>query len=441
MLNVISSVSNYIILIMCVIYVASSAMIFLPSTAETQARRMDRQELFMFVFHFICFAVLFMQTLDVQIIILYALQVAFFKILIFAYQHVYKECSRVLMNHTCFLLQIGFVMLTRLNFSLAVRQFAMVVGGSIVAFAIPIILKKALWLKKLRWVYGLLGLLFLMTVFVIGARINGSTNWISIGPIKLQPSEFVKITYVFFLAAMLEKADNFKQILITTVFCAAHVLVLVMEKDLGAALLYFFVYIFMCYCATGRLVYVIGGLGLGTVAGRVAYSLFSHVRVRFTAWRDPWSVIDGQGYQITQSLFAIGTGSWFGMGLTQGQPTDIPVVESDFIFSAIAEEFGVLFAICLILIYLCVFGHFLTIAWDAENRFYKLLAYGFSMSFIIQVLLTVGGVTKFIPSTGVTLPLISYGGSSVVSTLLTFAILQGVFIITYNGEEEENAEY
>ena len=167
--------------------------------------------------------------------------------------------------------------------------------------------------------------------------------------------------------------------------------------------------------------------------------LFAHVRVRFIAWKDPWSVIEGSGYQITQSLFAIAAGSWLGKGLTQGRPNDIPIVESDFIFSAITEEFGILFAICLILIYLGVFIHFLKIAMDVRGRFYKLLAYGFSICFIFQVFLTIGGVTKFIPSTGVTLPLISYGGSSVASTLIIFAVMQGIFIIAYK-EDDENEE-
>ena len=126
-------------------------------------------------------------------------------------------------------------------------------------------------------------------------------------------------------------------------------------------------------------------------------------------------------------------------GLTQGRPNDIPIVESDFIFSAITEEFGILFAICLILIYLGVFIHFLKIAMDVRGRFYKLLAYGFSICFIFQVFLTIGGVTKFIPSTGVTLPLISYGGSSVASTLIIFAVMQGIFIIAYK-EDDENEE-
>ena len=437
MLNLVSTGSNYIIMIMCAIYAISCFTIFLPSSEERQVKRMDRQERFMFLFHFLCYGVLFCQTFDVKIIALYVAQAVFFKLLIFIYEHLYMDCSRILMNHTCFLLLIGFVMLTRLSFDKAIKQFAIVVVSSVVVLIIPFFMEKAYWLKRLRWLYGLIGLLFLASVFVIGTTKNGSTNWISFGGFALQPMEFVKIAFVFFIAAMLEKPADFKRLIVTILFSACHVMVLIMEKDLGGALLYFVIFVFMCYAATGRGIYIFGGLSLGALAGKVAYTLFSHVRVRFEAWLDPWSIIEGRGYQIAQSLFAIGTGGWFGMGLTQGRPSDIPVVESDFIFSAIAEEFGIFFAICLILIYLGVFVHFLRIAMDVQGRFYKLVAYGFSICFIFQVFLTIGGVTKFIPSTGVTLPLISYGGSSVASTLIIFAIMQGIFMIAYQEDEED----
>lgn len=435
MVNLISTGSNYIFVIMCVIYAISCFSVFLPSSEDRQIRRMDRQEFFMFFFHFVCYVVLFCQTLDVTVIFLYVAQAAFFKVLIFIYQHLYPDCSRIMMNHTCFLLLIGFVMLTRLSMNYAVKQFLIAGVSSLIVLVVPAFVEKAYWLKKLRWVYGLLGLAFLSTVFVVGTTLNGSTNWINIGGIAFQPSEFVKISYVFFIAAMLGRRPDFKRMFLTAAFCACHVMVLILEKDLGGALLYFGVFVFMSYVATGRLVYLFGGLGMGALAGRIAFMLFSHVKVRFRAWADPWSDITGNGYQITQSLFAIGTGSWFGLGLTQGRPGDIPVVESDFIFSAITEEFGVLFSICLILIYLGVFVHFLKIAMDVTDRFYKLLGFGFSISFILQVFLTIGGVTKFIPSTGVTLPLISYGGSSVASTLIIFAIMQGIFMIAYVDED------
>ena len=161
------------------------------------------------------------------------------------------------------------------------------------------------------------------------------------------------------------------------------------------------------------------------------------VKVRVTAWIDPWSDVGNKGYQIAQSLFAIGTGGWFGMGLCQGLPDKIPVVEKDFMFSAISEELGGIFAICLILIYLGCFLQFMMLAAKMKAVFYKLIAAGLGCLFIVQVLLTVGGATKFIPMTGVTMPFVSYGGSSVFSTFILFGVVQGLYILKKN-EEEEN---
>jgi len=147
------------------------------------------------------------------------------------------------------------------------------------------------------------------------------------------------------------------------------------------------------------------------------------------AWRNPWALIDNEGYQVTQSLFAIGTGGWFGMGLMKGLPTSIPVVTSDFIFSAISEEMGGLFSFCLILICISTFVMFINIAMKLSNHFYKFTALGLSIMYIFQVFLSVGGVTKFIPSTGVTLPLISYGGSSILSSIMMFNVIQGLYVL------------
>lgn len=437
MLHFVSTSSNYILMIMCAIYALSCFTVFLPSKEERQNKRMNRQERYVFLFQIICFLVLLLQTKDYKVLILCVGQLLYFKIIIFFYGHFYRDCSRVLMNHSCFLLSIGFVMLARLSLTNAIKQFVIVVAASVVCLVIPVFMEKAYWLKRLCWFYGILGIAFLSTVFVIGTTHNGSTNWISFGPVSIQPSEFVKICFIFFIAATLAKPPRFRVMAITILFAACHVLILVLEKDLGGALLYFVLFVFLCYVATGRMIYPIGGVIGGSAASLLAYKLFSHVRNRFLAWRDPWSCIQGKGYQITQSLFAIGTGGWFGMGLTQGNPKDIPVVESDFIFAAIAEEFGLAFAICILFVYLGIFLHFIKIAMDVDGKFYKLLAYGFSICFIMQVFLCVGGVTKFIPSTGVTLPLISYGGSSVCSTLIIFAIMQGIFMIAYGKEEED----
>ena len=189
--------------------------------------------------------------------------------------------------------------------------------------------------------------------------------------------------------------------------------------------------------ATGNPFYFIGGLGSGCVAAMIAYRLFSHVRVRVVAWQDPLSVIEKEGYQICQSLFAIGTGGWFGTGLNQGMPEKIPKVEQDVVFSAISEELGGIFALCLIMVCMSCFLMFLNIAMQLKDRFYKLVALGLGTTYGFQVFLTIGGVIKFIPSTGVTLPLVSYGGSSLLSTIIIFAIIQGFYIL----REREGKEH
>jgi len=171
------------------------------------------------------------------------------------------------------------------------------------------------------------------------------------------------------------------------------------------------------------------GLGALFVMCIVAYNLFEHIRVRVTAFIDPFSVIDNAGYQLTQSIFAIGTGGLFGTGLTQGYPKSIPVVKSDFVFSAISEEMGGIVALCVMCIYISCFVSFINVATKMKSLFHRLLASGITVMFVFQVILNLGGVTGAIPSTGVTLPLISQGGSSVVAIIIMFSIIQGLYSV------------
>ena len=176
------------------------------------------------------------------------------------------------------------------------------------------------------------------------------------------------------------------------------------------------------------------GILLGAGACVLGYmlfkdTLFSHIVVRIHAWQDPFKYQQNEGYQVCESLFAIGSGGFFGLGLGNGMPYIIPVAESDFIFSAICEELGVIFGICLVFVYLSSFIAMQNIAMKCKNPFYKYVTFGIGICYIFQVMLNVGGATKFIPSTGVTLPLVSYGISSVFSTLISFAIVQYTYII------------
>jgi cell division protein FtsW (lipid II flippase) len=217
----------------------------------------------------------------------------------------------------------------------------------------------------------------------------------------------------------------------------------VISTDLGSALIFFITYLMMLYVATREVRYLLAGLAAGVLAAIVAYFLFSHVRVRVQIWQDPFKEYEGGGYQVAQSLFAIGAGGWLGTGLFQGSPGAIPIVEQDFMFAAIAEELGGIFSICLILICMNCFILFVNVAMKLENEFYRLVAFGLGCLYGVQVFLTIGGAMKMIPMTGVTLPFISTGGSSLLSTLISFAIVQGLYILREDEEEafDEEEEY
>lgn len=376
------------------------------------------------------------------------MELVFFILVSKIYRLVYRNLSNLVLNNMLMLIAISFAMLARLNTYYASRQLMMAAIGFAVCLIVPFIIKKFKYLEYLGWIYACIGIVLLLLVFVpkIGMEKNGSLNWIGIGGISLQPSEFAKIIFVFFIAALLSKKTEFKQVVLISAFAAAYVLVLVAEKDLGGALIFFITYLSVLYVATAQPLYLISGIAGISVAATVAYKLFRHVRVRFQAWKDPWVDINDGGYQICSSLFAIGTGGWFGMGLGKGLPTVIPVEESDFIFSAISEEFGGIFALCMVMIYISCFIMFVNIAMKMKNQFYKLTAFGLSIMFIFQVFLNVGGVTKFIPSTGVTLPLVSYGGSSILSIIIIFSIIQGMYVLNQEGrrkkdEDMEQREY
>ncbi len=416
------------------IYTYQSFSYFGKKTEEKRKKVVIRQNICLFSIHFFAYITEFLITGNENLILLYGAQVVYFILTITFFQIAYPEASKMLMSHMCMLLAIGFFMLTRLQFGMALKQFIIVAGGTLLVSVIPYIMKKMKILRKMAWVYGVLGIVLLAIVLATAESTNGAKLFLSLGPISFQPSEFVKITFVFFVAAVFEQGTGFLQVLKTAIVAACHVLLLVFSKDLGGALIFSLIYILMVYVATKKSIYLFGGLLLGSGAACIAYQLFDHVKTRVTAWIDPWSVIDTKGYQIAQSLFAIGTGRWLGVGLYQGSPGQIPIVEQDFIFSAIVEELGGIVGICVILICLGCLLLFLNVALQSKSNFYRLMALGLSCTYGIQVFLTIGGAMKFIPSTGVTLPLISYGKNSMLSTLIVFSIIQGLYIL--KGEKE-----
>ena len=440
----ITEISKYIISAIMIVYVLISLLpLFLKEEDEEKQGVYMIQNILMFCMHFTCFLSICFETGETEYLVFYAFQQVLLLVMIVLFRLLYPYGSKCLMNHVAMLLSVGFVILTRLSYNKALKQFFIVAVSAVVAMIVPWVVSKLRLLRDIKWLYAILGIGMLSVVLIMGAVTNGSKLSYSIGGITFQPSEVVKVIFVFYLAAVLWKKHDLAAICLSAIFAGIHVMILVLSKDLGSALIFFAVYISLVYIASGRIRYFFAGLLGGGLAAYMAYGLFDHVKVRVQAWQDPWSVIDNQGYQITQSLFAVSTGGFWGRGLFQGNPGTIPYVEEDFVFSAIAEELGIVVGICILLIALNCFALLMKLAMEVKDKFYQLLAAGIGIVYLFQVFLTVGGGTKFIPMTGVTLPFISYGGSSVLTSLIMFYAAQGVFIakkledIEYEKRKEE----
>ncbi len=438
--SVLLNISKYVLIFVILFYTYLSFSINGTSKESALKRKYVAQNIFTLIFFIICSVIVVYENKTMMSFVFAVLELVYLIILILLYQIIYPNCSRLLVNNMAMLLSLGFIMVERLAPANAFKQFLIVLTGTVISFFVPSIMRKRRIFMKLKYPVVILGILLLGVTLVLGKATGGANLSFNIGGFTFQASELVKLIYVVFLAAMLSKARVFKNVIISGIIAAVHVLVLVASTDLGAALIFFIVYISMLFIGTGKLRWLVIGLLAGSTASVLAYKLFAHVRIRVAAWRDPWSIIDGKGYQITQSLFAIGTGGWFGIGLYQGLPTKIPVVVKDFVFAAIAEEFGLIFAIAVILICFSCYINMMNIATRSRDMFYKLLAAGFGTLYIFQCFLTIGGVTKFIPSTGVTLPFVSYGGSSILSSLFMFAMVQAVFILVKENEDNERKE-
>lgn len=432
MINVIVELSKYVILTLMVIYTFHCFYMVKKQDEEEKNEALRQQLMLIFFMDFTAFLVIYLKTNDFDVIIFYMEMMAFFAGIQILYRLLYKKASLLLLNNMCMLLSIGFIMLARLDLSTATRQLLIAAGGSGIALIIPVMIRKMKFLRRLTWVYAGIGIVLLAAVLVLAQTSYGA----KLSLMGIQPSEVIKITFAFFMAAILSGTVTFRKVVQATAVAALHVGILVLSRDLGSAVIFFAAYLVMIYVATRKAAYLGLGLAGGSVASVIAYYLFGHVRQRVSAWKDPMAVYQNEGYQIVQSLFAIGTGGWFGMGLCQGSPEKVPVVKNDFIFSAICEELGGIFAICLILVCMSFFLMIVNIAIQIKNPFYKLIALGLGTEYAFQVFLTIGGATKFIPLTGVTLPLVSYGGSSVMSTILMLAIIQGLYILREDEDEE-----
>ena len=436
--TVISELSKYLIIILMILYTFQCFTIFRKHDLEDKRQVLRKQIVLMLFMNFVAYAVLYMKTQEINMIFMYVAVLVFIGLVQILYRVIYRKANMLVVNNMCMLLSIGFLMLARLKFDRGVKQFIIASAALLLSLVVPVIVRKVKHLKDLTWLYGIAGIGMLVAVLVLATVSGGAKLSINIGDFTFQFSELVKITFVFFVAGMLREDTSFRNVVITTVVAAIHVGILVLSTDLGNALVFFVAYLVMLYVATRKPLYALAGILAGCGASVVAYFLFNHVRQRVVAWQDPIAVYNesGGGYQVSQGLFGISAGGWFGMGLGDGSPNTIPVVDQDFIFAAICEELGAIFAICMLLVCMSCFLMIVNISMKMSKPFYKLIALGLGTEYAFQVFLTVGGSCNFIPLTGITLPLVSYGGSSVICSILMLAIIQGLYILREDEGEE-----
>ncbi|HET9546079.1 MAG TPA: FtsW/RodA/SpoVE family cell cycle protein [Gaiellaceae bacterium] len=339
---------------------------------------------------------------------------------------------------------IGLTMIYRIEPDTAFKQGVWVVIGVALFAGACLLLRDYRSLDALKYTCGIgaIVLLVLPAVPGLGLEVNGARLWVSVGPLQFQPGEFAKVLLVIFLAGYLRdnrellsmgygrigvpSPKHFGPLLL---IWGGAMLVLVQTNDLGGGLLLFSIFLAMLYVATGRWPYVAVGLALFAAGSWALYEAVPRVGDRIAIWLDPWAEPDAAGYQLVQSIYSIAAGGIFGTGFGKGVlvrqdgETYIPYLETDFIYSAIAQELGLAGAAAVILLYLVFCYRGFRIAMSADDGFSKLLAAGLTATLAIQTFIIIGGVSGLIPLTGITLPFVSYGGSSIVANFLLLALL------------------
>lgn len=308
----------------------------------------------------------------------------------------------------------------------AVKQiiwFAIGVTGYIL---IVVLLPNLKRFARFKYFYLICTLIFMAVATFFGTEIGGSKNWIVIGSYSFQPSEFGKLFLVAYLASALKDYDNFRNLIEPAVVVMASLGFMVIQKDLGSALIFFGISVTMLYIATSKFKYVITCFVLFALGAFLSYKIFNHVRIRFIIWENPMKYANAEGYQIVQSMIAIAWGGLTGTGLGLGFPNYVPVNSTDFIFAAICEELGVLMGMAILMVYFLLFYRCMRAAVYVKDNFSRLVAVGYASMIATQVMVIVGGVINMIPLTGITLPLVSYGGSSMLITFFSLGIIQKI---------------
>ena len=336
------------------------------------------------------------------------------------------------------LMSLSIIMIYRLSPELGLKQVIWFVIGILSLFISYFFIKSIKIWPKWMYIYIFISFLLFLTTLIFGKTIKGATNWIVIqNKYSFQPAELIKILFIFFLASYYVNIDKFENKLMLSIVSFGNIAFLFLQKDLGSALIFFTIHIIIVYVYERDRKFILYNIIIASTMAVVSYFIFNHVRVRVEIWINPWKYIDTGGYQITQSLFAIAAGSFLGTGIGRGYPQYIPEVHNDFIFSAYCEEMGLLTGIAIIMLYMIFIYRGIKITLEQKNKFYRIVALGITSLIGVQSFIILGGVTKMIPLTGVTLPFLSYGGSSLVASFASLGILQACSEV-FEDEKEDN---
>lgn len=340
--------------------------------------------------------------------------------------------DKFIMLMACMLITIGVLILCRINLlDYGIKQIVWVAIGGVAFFASYLVYYNIKFLNKLWFLYLILGIGLFLATLIFGETVNGSRNWINLGPISFQPSEITKILFIMFLACYYSKSWdkpflNVTPRWITWLGTYLFIGFLVLQRDWGTILVIFSIYIFMIYVYERNYGFLVMNICLALIVAVLGYKFLYHIQVRVATWLDPWSDISNKGYQITQSLFAIASGGYFGRGIGNGSPLYIPEVHSDFIFAAVCEEMGVFGGAAIIILFFLIAYRCFKISITSKDTFDKAVSLGLTLMFAIQTFIIVGGVIKMIPLTGITLPFVSYGGTSIVVNFISLGIIQAI---------------
>lgn len=340
------------------------------------------------------------------------------------------------------LMVIGAIMLQRLDPDAAMRQLGWIALGNAAMLVLAIIVNVGCIKRYAAIVIMGLAIGLLVLPFFFGVETSGAYNWVNVKGYTFQPSEIVKILIVFMMAYLYRTPRLLGKSIPGFTGIGVLILLVVIQRDLGAALIYFCIFLCLYYIATTDVLAVIFTFVAGSVGAVLGYSFFDHVKVRLIAWENPFGgeIEYNAGYQIAQSLITIVSGGWFGTGLGLGMPYSVPAARTDFIFSAICEEMGIIFGIFIMILFMLIIQRTSDIAQKAENQYDLLIIMGSSIAIVIQAFIIIGGVTKFIPLTGVTVPFVSYGGTSMLVCFAFLGMIQGTATKIEKQQQRANKE-